>query len=643
MNLLLLIVLAGGAFAASWSNQAATSEALVNAAPLVTGQGALAVGAGGLVAGTSNYGAGWNFARFLTNDWRGVNFYGTIEGFMVGANSKTAKITFNQATGTFAFEQKADCGTLVTLRNCYFLPNGNGWAAGDNPGGSNSLYTYTAATDTWTQSAAGVAGNCHFRQIAYVSPNILVAVGGLADGSAKVVYGSGDGGANWIVSAFTGGTGYFNDVQMFAVNSVWAAGDGGAVFYYDGAWNSRSSGIPATTDIKGIHFTDPDNGWAVGSSGEVYRTTNGTSAGAGWSRIGGFSAGTDLLAVNGTNESSIWIAGSGASGGTLYKYVIEPAVTALSPARLVSSTEAQTLIMTIEGTHFLGLLGSSDLAPAVAFSTVEASSGPVRLISAQKLEALVTVEANAAGNVGVTVANPDGGVSAAAAWPIAPARLILQNIKFDGIARSPLDGTLTIDQRNWSGQGPTLFFEALAPTPLSGGSVSGEVTIGATVDAYAAGTLAVNGALASLEARQFSASLEVGAYTCIVRCYAAGEMTSETFTLTVNTPTPPSPAVEDKPVKNAVVYPSVSDNPVRTIQYELYDPAYSGPAEFVLASPGLGPTLRLPVTLETGKGNTIQINIGDQPRGVFTGFIRQLNGGKIISKKIRIVNARRTP
>lgn len=74
-------------------------------------------------------------------------------------------------------------------------------------------------------------------------------------------------------------------------------------------WSRQASGT--TADLRGVWFTDAENGWAVGDGGTLRRTTDG---GATWT---GQASGTteDLTAIQFADASHGWIAGEG--GGVL--------------------------------------------------------------------------------------------------------------------------------------------------------------------------------------------------------------------------------------------------------------------------------------------------------------------------------------
>ena len=64
-------------------------------------------------------------------------------------------------------------------------------------------------------------------------------------------------------------------------NNGWAVGDGGTILKtIDGGatWAPQTSGTP-TQVLTGVHFTDANNGWAVGSGGTILNTNDG---GATW-------------------------------------------------------------------------------------------------------------------------------------------------------------------------------------------------------------------------------------------------------------------------------------------------------------------------------------------------------------------------
>ncbi|MBU1026634.1 MAG: hypothetical protein KKA31_02770, partial [Candidatus Margulisbacteria bacterium] len=141
---------------------------------------------------------------------------------------------------------------------------------------------------------------------------------------AKVTYEASTG--NFYFTSISGPTPDINLNGCFALGNddAWVAGDFDGtvnrVYYFDGAWNSRNTGISANdTSFKKIGFVDPNEGYVVGKDNVtgmkvVYSTAN---AGLLWSpEVTGAGSGSfNALHVRGSND--VWVAGT---SGEVYYY-----------------------------------------------------------------------------------------------------------------------------------------------------------------------------------------------------------------------------------------------------------------------------------------------------------------------------------
>jgi photosystem II stability/assembly factor-like uncharacterized protein len=118
-----------------------------------------------------------------------------------------------------------------------------------------------------------------------------------------------DGGVTWAPDSIDT-TRELNAVDAVSATSVWAAGNYGAVYHWNGtSWNQDSvPGWPATKNFNGISFADANNGWIVGDSGGVVFTSDG---GATWKIIKAPSGGYALRAVAAVTASKAMAVGDG--------------------------------------------------------------------------------------------------------------------------------------------------------------------------------------------------------------------------------------------------------------------------------------------------------------------------------------------
>ncbi|MEK7353207.1 MAG: CARDB domain-containing protein, partial [Chloroflexota bacterium] len=98
------------------------------------------------------------------------------------------------------------------------------------------------------------------------------------------------------------------DVTFIDANNGWAVGSSGIIQRTSNggaAWTSQNSGT--TADLWSVSFADANNGWAVGNSGTIRRTLDG---GATWtSQTSG--VGNSLYGVSFVDASNGWAVGSG--------------------------------------------------------------------------------------------------------------------------------------------------------------------------------------------------------------------------------------------------------------------------------------------------------------------------------------------
>ena len=169
---------------------------------------------------------------------------------------------------------------------------------------------------------------------------------GWAVGPSGAIRHTTDGGGTWALEA-SGTAADLNGVWGTSSTSVWAAGSGGTVLFWDGvSWEPQTSGV--TNNLLAIYGTNASNVWAVGAGGTVIKWTGaawvtqtvpasvnedlqgvwasgpsnviavGTKGrvirfnGTAWANFNSGTAATvDLTAVWGSGASSVWIVGTG--------------------------------------------------------------------------------------------------------------------------------------------------------------------------------------------------------------------------------------------------------------------------------------------------------------------------------------------
>ena len=280
---------------------------------------------------------------------------------------------------------------------------GTGFAGGD----FGTLLSTIDGGQTWTGVATGITPNIN--KISQFGPGNLVVGGGCTarrtdDGGATFVrlpFNAGDVDCpqNLVSQAFPGDgtTGYL----LLSDGSVVSTADGGQTFSPRTAVPGTSAGGGGATATD-VTFTSPTQGYAVSSSGNIYRTTDGAnswtsvfSGGSGLNSIiftsapVGYAVGTGSTVLKTTNGGTSWSSKGGAvgPGGPI----------ALTKIRCANNDLC--LIVNDQGTGLVRTANGGDsyqfVTPAQTPISAAAFATPSRAV--------------AAGANGVTVISDDGG------------------------------------------------------------------------------------------------------------------------------------------------------------------------------------------------------------------------------------------
>ena len=238
------------------------------------------------------------------------------EDFFVNLTNPTnATIADAQGLGTITNDDASSAqwtpqtsGTTNNLRSVHFVDANNGWTVGF----SNTILKTANGGANWSAQNPGTSGTHNYLAVRFIDQNIGWAGGGF------VVSRTTDGGANWggieQVSPFP-----FRN-SLFAVSSTvaWAPASGSGTRLFlrytaqgGGSLLEESFGeISSAAVLHDIYFIDPDNGWSVGSPGQIVRITN---ASTGSPSFANQTSGTtaQLNAIHILDANTGWIAGNG--------------------------------------------------------------------------------------------------------------------------------------------------------------------------------------------------------------------------------------------------------------------------------------------------------------------------------------------
>ncbi len=221
----------------------------------------LNLSSGGLLSGTPTQTGSFSFTVKATD----ANGCMGIQGYTVIISLPPPPGSWNpQPSGTTNF-----------LNDVHFLNENVGWVAGAQA----TLLKTTDGGTNWMPPPGnpGVPAANGFNSVRFIDQNL-----GWAGGLYSVIR-TENGGSSWTTRLFPT-TNFRNSHFPVSSTVAWAVG-GGTVsgqncrsFFrntFTGAgineeiWNFCPSGL-----LSDVYFIDPDNGWAVGSSGQIYRITN---------------------------------------------------------------------------------------------------------------------------------------------------------------------------------------------------------------------------------------------------------------------------------------------------------------------------------------------------------------------------------
>lgn len=203
------------------------------------------------------------------------------------------------------------------------------WAVGDTQVGSagntaDMIHTADGGSN-WTFgasdpfAAAIPIGSTACVAVDADSTRVFVARGATEANTSAVKY-TDDGGLTWVTaSGIATGKYVVGPKAIFALDyyNIWVAMDAGYIYYSNdggGTFTAQASGTPSAQDLYAVRFANADDGYAVGKSNTILKTTDG---GTTWSQLTGptAQAAIDALSVQTHSKSRAWV---GYNNGELY-------------------------------------------------------------------------------------------------------------------------------------------------------------------------------------------------------------------------------------------------------------------------------------------------------------------------------------
>lgn len=227
----------------------------------------IAVGYGGRIIHTTNAGENWDLSTYIPASFE---FYSVSypDSENVWTSGHYGAIYHSSDAGNNWTLQNS--GVSIPLRSIYFINADTGWVAGN----TGIILKTTNGGQNWFQLNTGTTGWLH--TIFFLNENY-----GWAGGSYSTLIKTTDGGLSWQPSTVAG-VQFFNSVFFLNESVGWLAdgASGGEASIYkttDGGtiWTEQLEIQSQSYNFNDIYFKNENYGWAVGSGGDIWFSTNG--------------------------------------------------------------------------------------------------------------------------------------------------------------------------------------------------------------------------------------------------------------------------------------------------------------------------------------------------------------------------------
>jgi photosystem II stability/assembly factor-like uncharacterized protein len=223
---------------------------------------AVAVGKGGIASILSPDKAEWRTSTvWSNNNLYAVHFLDTSIGW-VGGDGVIQKTTDG---GRFWTDQSDSVHGCVN--SLLFTSAQRGWAAGSMPGG---ILGSIDGGSTWTTLRPGE------QDTLYTLDFLDEQTGWAAGAQGRILY-TNDGGTRWTVQNSSNEVRTIRVIDFINTTHGWAAGSSGLLLRSTDGGNRWTTLIaPDTTEIRSLHFVDEAHGW-MSSTRAMYRSSDGGS------------------------------------------------------------------------------------------------------------------------------------------------------------------------------------------------------------------------------------------------------------------------------------------------------------------------------------------------------------------------------
>lgn len=177
------------------------------------------------------------------------------------------------------------------------------WAAGLTAGAGHAYGRSTVSPYPWVEESTGAVS--HLMDAWALSDRVVWLVGE----HGQVVHGVGVP-LTWTPQTVGGGSPFFRGVWGSSATDVYAVGDAGKIFHYDGSWSDVSVAM-MPHDLRDVHGFGAGDIWVVTATAGVVVHWNGAS----WRTID-TGTGIPFYAVGGGSAEEIWFVGGLGFPGT---------------------------------------------------------------------------------------------------------------------------------------------------------------------------------------------------------------------------------------------------------------------------------------------------------------------------------------
>ena len=229
----------------------------------------------GKILYTSDGGVTWTYQNSGTeNALMDVVFLNDTHGWIVGSNNTLLSTedggkewrSCNLPGKTI---EDANLGLIdlqeSILNTVYFHDPKNGWIVGEY----GTVYKTNDGGITWVSKNSGISLGNYLFDICFSDPQngLIVAIGGR-------IFKTTDGGETWI--SYLSPT----DNALYSISSangeIWAVGTRGTLLTCSGdKWQNFNGHVLSLSWFREIRFVDKNQGWIVGGSGTILKTSNG--------------------------------------------------------------------------------------------------------------------------------------------------------------------------------------------------------------------------------------------------------------------------------------------------------------------------------------------------------------------------------